>query len=52
MDLNKTNRWLTLIANIGVLVGLIVLIFELSQNTGMMRAQMHSDAFKFLLSIL
>ena len=44
MDLDKTNQWLTLIANIGVLVGLIFLIFELSQNTEMMRAQMHSDA--------
>ena len=44
MDPDKTNRWLTLVANIGVLIGLIVLIFELSQNTEMMRAQMHSDA--------
>ena len=44
MDLDKTNRWLTLIANAGVLVGLIVLIFELRQNTELMRAQMHNDA--------
>jgi hypothetical protein len=36
----KLNSWLALGANVGVLIGLIVLIFELDQNTDMMRVQM------------
>lgn len=44
MDLDKANRWLTLVANIGVLIGLIVLIVELRQNSDIMRAQMHNEA--------
>ena len=39
MESSRTNQWLTLAANVGVLIGLIVLIFELGQNTDMMRAQ-------------
>ena len=39
MDSDKANRWLTLGANLGVLVGLILLIAELNQNRDMMRAQ-------------
>ena len=40
MESDRLNRWLTLGANIGVLVGLVVLIVEIGQNTEMMRAQM------------
>ena len=40
MDTDRLNRWLTLGANFGVLVGLVVLIVEIGQNTEMMRAQM------------
>jgi hypothetical protein len=36
----KLNSWLALGANVGVLIGLVVLIFELGQNTDMMRVQM------------
>ena len=32
MDNNRLNRWLTLLANIGVLVGLVLLILELRQT--------------------
>ena len=39
MDSDRLNRWLTLGANLGVLVGLVVLIVEIGQNTEMMRAQ-------------
>ena len=37
------NRWLTLGANLGVLVGIILLIVELNQNREMMRAQIRND---------
>ena len=40
MDSEKTNRWLTLGANVGVLVGVILILIELRQNADLMRAQM------------
>ena len=40
MDSDRLNRWLTLIANVGVLVGLLLLVFEIRQNTDVMQAQM------------
>jgi hypothetical protein len=33
VNLESTNRWLTLAANIGVMAGIIFLAFELQQNT-------------------
>jgi hypothetical protein len=32
MDLNKLNQWLSLLANVGVLVGLVFLILEINQT--------------------
>ncbi len=50
------NRWLTLGANIGVLVGIILLIVELGQNRDMMRAQIRNELARgvsdFLPSII
>ncbi len=43
MDTDKLNRWLTLTANVGVLIGLILLLFEIGQNTDLMRAQIAMD---------
>ena len=39
MDADKMNRWLALGANIGVLVGIVLLIVELGQNRAMVAAQ-------------
>lgn len=33
MNLDKVNQWLTLVANLGVLVGLFLLVIELNQAT-------------------
>ena len=38
MNVDGTNRWLTLIANIGVIVGLIFLALEIRQNTEVARS--------------
>ena len=38
MNVDSTNRWLTLIANVGVLVGLIFLALEIRQNTEVARS--------------
>jgi len=49
MNADIVNRWLTLGANIGVLVGLALLIVELDQNSDLVRAQIHqarSDNFE------
>ena len=37
---DKLNRWLTLGANVGVLVGIVLILIELRQNADLMRAQM------------
>lgn len=38
MDAEKVNRWLTLGANLGVLVGIVLILTELNQNSELMRA--------------
>lgn len=39
MDSSKLNSWLTLAANIGVLLGLLLLVVEIRQNTAASKAQ-------------
>ncbi len=41
MAVNRINQWLTLGANIGVVIGLILLLIELDQNSDLLRAQIH-----------
>ena len=43
MDSDRLNRWLTLIANVGVVIGLVLLIIELDQNSDLMRVQIHQS---------
>ena len=33
MDTDKANKWLSLVANLGVLAGLVFVAIELNQNT-------------------
>jgi len=40
LESDRLNRWLTLGANLGVLVGIILILIELNQNANLMRAQM------------
>ena len=39
MNLDNSNKWLTLIANFGVLTGIIFLGWEIQQNSELMRIQ-------------
>ena len=39
MNTDKVNRWLTLGANLGVLVGIVLILIELNQNADLMKAQ-------------
>lgn len=43
MELEKLNHWLTLLANLGVIAGIVFLAVELRQNNEMMRAQTRSQ---------
>ena len=43
MDSHWLTRWLTLGANIAVLIGIVLVIVELTQNREMMRAQTRHD---------
>ena len=43
MNTNSINKWLTLGANLGVLVGIVLLAYEIHQVTVTTRAEMISD---------
>ena len=48
LESDRVNRWLTLGANLGVLIGLILLIVEIEQNSELVRAeieQTRSEAY-------
>ena len=49
--MDRVNRWLTLVANLGVLLGLIVLIVEVRQNASLTRAAMDQQKNNFLAEI-
>jgi len=46
------NRWLTLGANVGVLIGIALLLIELNQNELMMRAQTRTELSNGIVEIL
>jgi hypothetical protein len=39
MDSDRLNRWLTLGANLGVVIGIVFLAFELRQNSALLEAE-------------
>lgn len=43
MDFERLNNWLSLLANIGVLAGIIFLAYELQQNTNIARSSAYGD---------
>ncbi|HUF75531.1 MAG TPA: hypothetical protein VMM35_04600 [Longimicrobiales bacterium] len=50
MNAQKLTTWLSLGANLGVLVGLILLVIEIRQNTNMMESQIHQSRTEAALS--
>ena len=50
MNSEKLNSWLSLVANFGVIAGLILLVFEMRQNTQMMRAQISQSRTETAMS--
>lgn len=45
MDMDRLNRWITLGANVGILIGLILVVYEIRQNSALVRAQISAVAF-------
>lgn len=52
MGSDRLNRWLTLGANVGVVIGIILLIVELNQNREMMRAEIRNEVARGLVDVL
>ena len=52
MTADTLNRWLTLGANVGVLIGIALLLIELNQNELMMRAQTRTELSNGIVEIL
>ncbi len=52
MKADSVNRWLTLVANFGVLIGIILLLVDLDQNATMMRAQTRHEITSGLVDLL
>ena len=43
--MEKLNQWLTLVANVGVLLGIAFLAFEVQQNTDALHSQTRATIF-------
>lgn len=52
MESDRLTRWLTIGANLGVLIGLLLLIAELAQNRDMMRAQIRHELAMGIVDLL
>jgi len=52
MDTEKLNRWLALAANIGMLIGLVLLVYEVRQNSDLMRAQISMERTNTTMQLL
>lgn len=51
MKFEQINKWLTLAANIGVVVGLVILILEMRQNAALSRTAIEVDKNALLAQI-
>ena len=43
MKLSELNEWLTLVANVGVIAGIVFLAIEIQQNTDVIRASSYNE---------
>ena len=49
--MDKLNQWLSVIANLGVVIGLIVVVFELRQNSSLMQAEAYDRRVANILEL-
>ncbi|MEJ2238529.1 MAG: hypothetical protein P8X82_09555 [Gemmatimonadales bacterium] len=50
--MDRLNSWLAVLANLGVLVGIIVVVLELNQNSEMVRAQTRNELSNGIVGLL
>ena len=43
MKANRVNSWLTLVANVGIVVGLFLVAFQIKQDADLTKVQLFSD---------
>ena len=52
MDTDRLSKWVTLLANVGVLIGIALLIFEIDQNRQAIRAQTRNDIAQGAIGVI
>lgn len=52
MDEKRPGRWLSLLANLGALVGILLIVVQLQQNRDLMRAQIRHDLAMGIVEML
>ncbi|MEQ8314745.1 MAG: hypothetical protein RL839_00450 [Gammaproteobacteria bacterium] len=52
MTLEKLNSWLTLLANLGVIAGIVFLAIEINQNSKAVTAQTRTDISQSVIQIM
>ena len=52
MNLDKLNQWLTLLANFGVIAGIVFLAIQVNQNNQMMKSQTRSEISRSISDML
>ena len=52
MRLKRLNEWLALLANLGVIAGIVFLAIEVNQNNLLMKSQTRSDIAQSITDVL
>jgi len=52
MKSDRTSRWLATLAQLGVIIGLVLLVFELNQTRDLMQAQTRHDLSSSIVALL
>ena len=52
MSFRRPARWLSLLANVGALIGLLLIVVQLGQNRDLMRAQIRHDLAMGIVELL
>ncbi len=51
MNLEKTSHWITIVGNAGLLIGVVLVIFQINQNSDLVREQLEQSRWSDELSM-
>lgn len=51
MDSDSLNKWLTLAANVGIVIGLILVVVQIRQNSDLVRTQLVADEYALVSAL-